>query len=71
MDNEKENYIANLDKLNPVLSIQLKEIGIDMSSVKDARANDLKATLSNEGYKLNFDLKYIAKNRLYMKWLKC
>lgn len=57
MDKEAENYNANMDILNPVLRIRLKEMGIDLSSEKNVMANDLKSTLGLVGYKLNFDLR--------------
>ncbi|WGQ09924.1 hypothetical protein QG516_25765 [Pedobacter gandavensis] len=55
MDKEQSNYKDNIDKINPLLRNRLKDIGIDLNSEKNTKANDLKGSLAQAGYKLDFD----------------
>jgi hypothetical protein len=57
MNKEVENYTNNINKINPVLRSRLKQMGIDLSTEKNADANDLKGSLASANYHLNFDLR--------------
>ncbi|WP_145856848.1 hypothetical protein [Pedobacter suwonensis] len=57
MNKEVENYKNNINKINPVLRARLKRMGIDLSTEKNADANDLKGSLATANYTLNFDLR--------------